>query len=127
MTPGEALKTILHGVTAYDPMPGREAPGAVPPFIVYIAFGPKNYGGVAGQLSAVQPCRVQLDLYADTYLGVQAVVQAAEAAMGAYSGNGSAGGAVPVCCTQLTSHYVGEDAEVNLHRHMLEFSMWYKP
>lgn len=127
MTIGELLKTVLAGITAYAPMPGREADGAVAPYIVYIAFGPKHYGGAAGLLTAAQPCRVQLDVYGNTYLETEGVRAQIEAAMGAYSGNGGLLGAVTICATQVNSHYIGQDPDVNLHRYMLEFSVWYKP
>lgn len=125
MNIGAAVYAVLQGI-GNGCFPGRVPESVVAPYMLYMHFGAplSDLGGKTDQ----QMQRVQIDCYAATHAAAETMAAQAEAALDAYtSGSGLLGSPPSIGVTQEGHSYFGVDPDVNLHRVMLDYSVWYVP
>lgn len=124
---GEYLKQTLAAVCP-NLFPGR-APddNTLTTYGVYTHYsGPivEDLQGTSDQQREV----VQLDLYTPTYLELQQLQRAVSQRLGEFcSAAVLYGSPTTFSSRQVSRQYFGVDPDVNLHRQLLEFAVWYIP
>ena len=116
------MQLACQGLFANGLWNGRAPDGTLPPYATMLHFGViNNY--LVGR-SGDQNQTVQFDIWSLTYNEANALADLLEAAMDSHSLNSSPS---MFTSTHLTRAYMPPDPDVNYHRVMLEFSVWFRP
>lgn len=121
MTVGEMINAALGGLSCGAPYPGVAPDDSPGPYVVLATYFGDPQLTLNGELS-LQDRRVQLDVYAATYLEADQLADEVRAALGAQSHLGS-----PALFTasNITKEFFGVDPDVKLYRVMVEFTLWF--
>jgi hypothetical protein len=123
---GDLLVALLDTVCNSALYPDRAPADAPKPYTLYTYF--TNPLGTLGGNAAQRPGTVQLDVYADTHRAAALQAKAIEDELGdKSSGERLFFSPTTMAARQISNQYLGMDRDVNLHRVMLEYSVWYTP
>jgi hypothetical protein len=120
---GDLLTLALQGLSVGSPYPDVFPDGFAGSGCVYTHF--RATRNTFQGPSAWQNERVQIDCYAASKPAAADLAVEVSAAMGAQSPY--LGSPTIFSSLEISSTYLGVDQQVKLHRHMLEFSVWYQP
>lgn len=113
-----ALLSSLFGGRFY---PGRAPDSPTAPYAVYLHMTPteNTFQGATD----FQNFRVQIDIWAGTYLEANTLADSVEAIMAQQVAYGSPS---TFSSMEISRDFMPPDPDVRLHRLMLEFSLWYR-
>jgi hypothetical protein len=123
---GDLVVGLLDTICNSALYPDRAPADAPTPYTLYTYF--TNTLGTLGGNAAQRTGTVQLDVYASTHRAAALQAQSIENVLGdLYSGERLFFSPTTLSARQISNQYLGVDRDVNLHRVMLEYSVWYTP